>query len=443
MAALTVAIVGSGPAGCYTAERLARQGRGAVEIDVFDRLPTPFGLVRGGVAPDHQGTKAIARVLARALSQDRVRFFGHVEIGRDLSIEDLKEAYDAVVLAVGAPGDRRLGVPGEDLQGVVGSAAFVGWYNGHPDHAGLSLAFERVRTAVVIGNGNVAVDVARVLCRAGCEMENSDIDPAIEARLASAPLARIVIAGRRGPSDVRFSPAELEELGRLDRAHPVVDAEAIAAGASETPALAVLRAFWAMPPAGKPIRLEFRFHLRPEAFVDDGAARLQAVRFRRTREEGGRWVETEAVVEIPAELAVTCVGYRCAPCGGLAPEDGVFRNRQGRIADGLYVVGWAGRGPSGTIATNRAEGHALADRILAEIAAQGKPGRRAIEGKLAAVEVVDFDGWTRIDRAEVERAPGNRVRRKLTRIEDLVAAAGGGRGAGAVPPLGGLDDAPS
>src|SRR5258707_15527775 len=211
---LTVAIIGSGPAGCYAAEQLARLAP-AAEIDVIDRLPTPYGLVRAGVAPDHQGTKSVERVLERALTRPGVAFHGAIEIGRDLGLDELRALYDAVILATGAPGDRRLGIPGEELPGVHGSGAFTRWINGHPDDADRAVDLDRVRSVVVIGHGNVAIDVARVLAKSREEMARSDLAPFIEAAIARAPLAEIHLVGRRGAAEASFTAVELGEMGRL------------------------------------------------------------------------------------------------------------------------------------------------------------------------------------------------------------------------------------
>jgi ferredoxin--NADP+ reductase len=409
-ALLHVAIVGSGPAGCYAAERLAREG--GCRIDVLDRLPTPFGLIRAGVAPDHQGTKAVSRVLERVLDRPGVGFLGNVEVGRDVTIEGLRGLYDAVLVATGAPLDRRLGVPGEDLPGVVGSAAFVGWYNGHPNWAASAPTLVHARSAVVIGNGNVSLDVARVLAKTAEEMERSDLDPEVQALLSATPLEEIHVVGRRRAGETSFSVAELTELGGLARAEPVVDLADVADGIpiDNAAALEVLRGFAVRAPEGKPVRIRFRFGLRPAAF--EGRGRLERVRF----EDGA---------EIPADLAVTCIGYGSAGCCSLSAEGGVLRNEAGRIADGLYVAGWAKRGPSGTIATNRAESHAVAERMLKECAPSGKPGRDALLPLLAerGARVVDAACWKRISAAEAARAAAGRPRRKFTSIEELLAAA--------------------
>ena len=424
--ALKVAVVGSGPAGCYLAERLGKLAPEG-EVDVLDRLPTPFGLVRAGVAPDHQGTKAIARVLARSLGRGPAAFWGNVEVGRDVTLAELRELYDAVVLATGAPQDRKLGLPGEELPGVYGSAAFVGWYNSHPDHAGLDPDLSEVKSAVVIGNGNVAIDVARVLGKTVEEMAASDLSPAAGAAISAAPLEEIHLVGRRGPAEAKFTAAELQEMGTLTAMKPVLNPDDFSGAAGEEgPVLEILRGFTEGEAAEKPVRLHFDFMLQPEAFLGEG--RLEAVRFRRMAPDGeGGYAPSEETVDIPAQLAVTCVGYESVACCAKSPEAGLFPNREGRIEEGLYVVGWAKRGPSGTIATNRAESHGVAESLAGEVTPAGKTGRRGLEDLLRGrgVRWVDFAAWQAIEAAEAGRAAESRVREKFARIEDMLAALGG------------------
>jgi hypothetical protein len=412
---LQVAIVGSGPAGCYLAERLVRIAPGC-RIDIIDRLPTPYGLVRAGVAPDHQSTKAITRVFDRVLTREGVAFWGNVEIGRDVTLAELRELYDAVVIATGAPRDRRLDVPGEALPGIIRSGEFVGWLNRHPDHFDASIDLAGVRSAVVIGNGNVALDVARLLAKTRAELANSDIAPEIENVLGAMTLDTIHIVGRRGPEDAGFSPQELGELGELARAEPIVDmADLPVPEGTRNPAIiAQLRAFAERPAPAKPLAIRFHFHARPTGF--GGTGRVELARF--TRAEGGE-------LALPADLVVTCIGYHAVPCCTLAAEGGVFINTAGRIATGLYVVGWAKRGPSGTIATNRAESHAVAERLVAEVAPAGRPGGAALAADLAerGVRRIDYADWLRIDVAERARAEAGRPRRKFADREGLLACA--------------------
>ncbi|HEV7370243.1 FAD-dependent oxidoreductase [Arenibaculum sp.] len=415
---LKVAIVGSGPAGCYAAEKLVREAPGA-EIDVLDRMPVPYGLVRAGVAPDHQGTKAVSRVFERLFTRSGVGFLGNVEVGRDVTLEELRGLYDAVVLATGARIDRRLGIPGEELAGVHGSGGFVGWYNCHGERTvpDLSPELPAVRSAVVVGNGNVALDVVRVLAKTPAELERSDVGTEVEAAVAAAPLEEIHVVGRRDAGSTSFSVIELQELDALARAEPVVEAADLeGVGEPANPAaLEVLRGFAGRPGAGKPVRIRFHFGAVPAECV--GGARVERMRF--ARRAGGELV-------LPADLVVTCIGYSAADCCSARAEAGVFANVDGRIGDGLYVVGWAKRGPSGTIATNRADSHAVAERLVREAAASGRPGREGLLALLAGrgTRVVDHGGWTRIDAAECARAAPGRVRRKFTSLQEMLAAAG-------------------
>jgi ferredoxin--NADP+ reductase len=378
----SIAIIGSGPAGCYVAEHLLKLLPDA-RIDVLEKLPVPFGLIRYGVAPDHQGTKGAARVLDRTLSRDRVRFFGNVEVGRDITLNELRDMYHVVVLATGAPRDRKLGIPGEDLLNVIGSGAFVGWYNGHPSRTTPELS--HVRSAVIIGNGNVALDVARILAKHSKELKGSDLTPDVLDALRSQPIEDIHIVGRRSAAEAKFSEHELEELGTLQRAKPVVRAgQQLSA---ETPVQKVLQKFAADERTDVPITIHFHFDLTPAAFI--GSTQLQAVSFRSTAGE----------ISIPAQLAVTCIGYEAVPCCTAAPAKGVFANVGGKMGEGLYVVGWAKRGPSGTIPTNRSEALEVAHTIAGEIAAAPEKAASDLAEVLRSrgVAWIDYAGWKRIE----------------------------------------------
>lgn len=424
-----IAIVGSGPSGFYALDGLLRALPG-VRIDLFDRLPTPYGLVRAGVAPDHQGTKAVSRQFERLALKEGVRFLGGVELGRDLALDELQARYDSVVLAIGAVEDRRLGIPGEELPGVYGSWRFVGWYNGHPDCGELEPLLDGPGVAV-IGNGNVAIDLVRVLAKTPEEMAKSDLCPAAAARIAAAAgLRDLHMIGRRGPVEASFTPAELGELGHLSRAVPVVEGvagEIPASSGAADPLIAkskdknleILRGFQANTPGTKPVTLHIRFNATPVEIV--GRERVEGLVLR-SPDGGTETLQVGAVI--------TAIGYRTRPIAGL-PFDaarGVVPNDQGRVADGLYVVGWARRGPSGVIATNRADSLAVVDRIAADLKQAPPRGGEPVDSLLAGrgVQPVDFTGWQRIDRAETEAGKGEgRPRRKLTRWEELIAAARG------------------
>jgi ferredoxin--NADP+ reductase len=390
---LHIAIIGSGPAGCYLADQLLRLIPDA-SIDIVEKLPVPFGLVRYGVAPDHQGTKAVARVFDRVLARAGVRFFGNVEVGRDVRLQELISLYDAVVLATGAPSDRRLGIPGEELPGVMGSGAFVNWYNGHPHSR--PPAVREVRSAVIIGNGNVASDVTRILAKGPDELAGSDIAADAAAWLSAQPREMIHVVGRRGAADAKFSDHELAELGTLQRAWPVVSDRASLAG--ETAVVKVLRGFAEGAPRITPVTIDFHFHLTPTAFAGD--SELRAVEFRSADGE---------IVVLRAQLAITCIGYEAVDCCTAAPAGGIFLNQEGRVGEPLYVIGWAGRGSSGTIPTNRVEAQHLAQKIALENTDGGRAGGTALRQLLEERRTrwVDYEGWRRIDAAELRKTlPG-------------------------------------
>jgi len=404
-----IAIIGSGPAGCYLVDQLLRVKPDA-SISVLEELPVPFGLIRYGVAPDHQPTKAIARLFDRILARDNVGFFGNVEVGRDIRLVELMNLYDAVVLATGAPRDRRLGIPGEELPGVVGSGSFVAWYNSHP-HAHAP-AVGDVRSAVIIGNGNVAIDVARILAKGPEEVAGSDLSPAVSSWLASQPLQTVHLVGRRGAADAKFTDHELAELGTLKRALPVVADPASLTG--ETAVVKTLHTFAEAAQRETAVTINFHFNLTPAAFV--GETQLHAVRFS---------TPAGASVEIPAQLAVTSIGYESVAICSVAPVNGFFANQDGKIAERLYAVGWARRGPTGTIPTNRTEAQQLAQKIAQEIEDGHRPGADGLRGLLQerTVRWVDYAGWRRIDTAELSAASAERSRTKLGTVEEMLEVA--------------------
>lgn len=429
-----VAIIGSGPAGYYTAEACQKQFGDDVRVDIIDRLPVPYGLIRTGVAPDHQSIKAVSRRYEATALTDNVRFVGNVSVGKDITIAELQDRYDAVVLATGAPHDRPLGIPGDDLPGVIGSAAFVGWYNGHPDFAALSPPLDGAH-AVIVGAGNVALDVARILAKTGAEFGGSDIvGHALEA-LASHRIKSITILARRGPHEIAMTSKELGELGKLERASAIVDAAdlpPLSADAALEPGLRKsvghLRAF-ASASDDKPIRLSFDFFAMPTAI--EGSDRARRMIVERTQiDADGRAIGSGETYAIPADLVISCIGYRTAPVEGV-PYDrklGRFANVDGRIAKGLYAVGWARRGPTGTIGTNRPDGFMIAEHIAADLSGSevspGERGRPALDTLLESrgVEVVTFRDWQNIDRAEVAAAREGAPREKFTFVTDMLAA---------------------
>ncbi len=425
-ASASIAIVGSGPSGFYAADALLRKLPDC-RIDIIERLPNPYGLVRAGVAPDHQSTKAVQRVFERTATRPGVRFLGAVEAGRDVSTDELRAAYDAVVIAIGCPVDRRLGIPGEGLRGVYGSWSFVGWLNGHPSFRDLEPDLQGPAVAV-IGNGNVAIDCVRVLAKTPAEMAKSDLCRHAAERLAAAPLERLYLIGRRGPLEASFTPVELAELGELERAVPLLDGAALerdiaAAGPEALKAkekvLATLRRFAGNKPGLKPLELHLLFWSAPQAIL--GETRVEGLRLASTGPGAGERRE------LAVSTVITAIGYATAPLAGL-PLDalrGIVRNEGGRVEPGVYAVGWAKRGPSGTIPTNRADSLAVAELIAADLTLLGrrKPGPAALDALLASrgVRPVSFADWQCLNAAEVARAAPGRPREKFTRIAEMLA----------------------
>ena len=425
------AVVGSGPAGFYTAEALVKAYGDAARIDIIDRYPVPYGLIRFGVAPDHQSLKAVSKRYDQVAGESSVRFVGNVNVGRDVSVGELTELYDAVILAIGAPHDRKLGIPGEELPGVVGSAEFVGWYNGHPDFADLGPPLGGTHAAV-IGNGNVALDCARILSKNTHEFEGSDIvGHALEA-LEKASIETVTILGRRGPHQISMTPKELGELGHLDASTPAVDAadfppveadEALEPGQRKS--IAILRDFASSgPDSSKRKRIVFDFFAKPLRIEGEGRAERLIVE-RTILDESGGAKGTGETYEVPASLIVTSIGYQTPRMEGVPYDErgGRFANDQGRIADGLYAVGWARRGPTGTIGTNRPDGYEVAEQVAAAMPPGSDGEKRGGEGLGAllgnrGVDATSFDDWRAIEAAEVAAARPGSPREKFVRHGD-------------------------
>jgi NADPH-dependent glutamate synthase beta subunit-like oxidoreductase len=430
-----IAIVGSGPAGYYTAEAAQKKFGEDVRIDVIDRLPVPFGLIRFGVAPDHQSIKAVSNRYEKVALSDNVGFVGNVSVGKDVSIDELTELYDAVVLATGAPNDRKLEIPGGDLPLVFGSAAFVGWYNGHPDFADLAPPLDG-KHVVVIGNGNVALDVARILSKTRAEFAGSDIVGHALDALDTAQTEEITILGRRGPHQIAMTPKELGELGHLERATPRVekaDLPELGDDALLEPGMRKsvthLREFAAILEgfrADKAISINFDFFAAPLAI--EGKGRVQRIIIERTKlDEQMRSVGTGETYVLDCDMVISCIGYQTPPIDGVPYEHGRgrFANNDGRILPSLYCVGWARRGPSGTIGTNRPDGYAVVDLIAEDIGnGDGKSGRAGLDELLSerAVDVVTFRDWKKIETAEIARAREGSPREKFVAVKDMIAA---------------------
>lgn len=432
-----IAIVGSGPAGYYTAEAAVKQWGEDARVDIFDKLPVPFGLIRTGVAPDHQSIKAVARRYEKTAIGDTVRFAGNVEIGRDIAIEELTELYDAVILATGAPRDRDLPIPGADSANVFGSAAFVGWYNGHPEYAALAPDLSG-RHAVIIGMGNVALDVARILSKTEAEFEGSDIVAHALDLLRDSNIETITILGRRGPHQIMMTPKELGELLRLERAVPRVENADLPPPESDDmldpgqrKSVTLLREFAALSPsdrADKALSINFDFFASP-ALIEQEGGQLSGLVVERTELKDGRAVGSGETYRIPADLLISCIGYRTSPIAGVPFDEraGRFPNEEGRIAPALYCVGWAKRGPSGTIGTNRPDGYAVIEKVAEDIGeGAGKRGREGFDelAQKRALDVVTFRDWQRIEEAEIAAARSGAPREKFVDIESMIAARG-------------------
>lgn len=440
---LRVAVIGSGPAGVYAAGALSEHED--VEVDVLDRLPCPFGLVRYGVAPDHPKIKSISATLAKVFEHPAVRFLGNVEVGTDVTLAELAEHYDALVFAVGAAIDRRLGIPGEDLPGSVSATEFVAWYSGHPD-APLDRFTLDARSVAVLGMGNVAADVARVLAKSVDELRVTDLPEHVLSVLAASAVRDVHVIARRGPVQSKITTKELRELGELANADVVVDPSDLELDAASEATLAadpaarrnleVLRSWAARAPEGRPRRLHLHFHLRPVEIL--GSDVVTGLRLERTRVDAdGRAAGTGEMTCLEAQMVLRSVGYRGLPLPGLPfdPDSGVVPNEDGRVlrdgvvVPGEYVTGWIRRGPTGVIGTNKHDAHETVASVLEDAASLRRAPVRdpeALPALLAerGVTVVTWEGWGAIEQAEAELGQASgRERAKLADRAELLRAA--------------------
>ncbi|MBV8219640.1 MAG: FAD-dependent oxidoreductase [Solirubrobacterales bacterium] len=447
-----VAIIGAGPAGFYAAAQLLAAAEPEFAVDLYDRLPTPYGLVRSGVAPDHPKIKSVTRAYDKTSQHERFRFFGHVELGSDIGREDLLEHYHVVLYTLGTSTDKRLGIPGEALRGSHAATEFVAWYNGHPDHSGLEVDLQ-AKQAVVVGAGNVAIDVARMLALAPSELEITDTaDHAIEI-LSASGIEEITILARRGPLQAAFTNPELLEMGELERGDlEVVGAEldglsAVAleeADKTRRRNVEIIQEYAARPKTGKPITVRFRFLASPVELLGDANGHVSAVKIENNeivaRDDGSLAARgTGTFEEIPAQLVFRSIGYTGVPVAGIPFDErrGLIRNEAGRVCDdagahqlGEYVSGWIKRGPSGVIGTNKKDSQDTVDKIL-EDAAAGRlndPVSDDIEAMIATrcSHAVTWEGWQAINAVETaagEASTPGRPRVKLTEWEALREAA--------------------
>jgi ferredoxin/flavodoxin---NADP+ reductase len=448
---LRVAVVGAGPAGFYTVEALLKRKDAHVDVDLFERLPAPYGLLRYGVAPDHPRIKSVSAAYDRQCDDERVRYFGNVHVGRDVSVEDLAACYDQVVFTTGCETDRKIGVPGEDLAGSLSATAFVAWYNGHPDYASLPVDLSCER-AVVVGIGDVAMDLARILLRSRDDLATTDIAGYALEALRRSRVREVVILARRGPRQAAFAAKELEDIAELPDVDVLVDAEIVAADlatvdphhGTERHKLEVLAAIAAAPRKKTDRRLEIRFLASPSEVLGEGG-RTTGIRIQHN--ELVRSASSDIIARgtgrfetIPCGLVLRSVGYRGVPLAGLPfdEERGIIANAAGRVLkDGVilprfYAAGWIKRGATGVVGTNKGDAAATVALMIEDIASlppreAAAVSRDAIDRLLDArgIRSVSWEGWKRMDRIERERgAEAGKLREKLIDVDEALAIAG-------------------
>jgi ferredoxin--NADP+ reductase len=449
---MRVAIIGSGPAGFYAAEALLRRTDEVVQVDMFDRLPTPYGLVRAGVAPDHQNIKAVTRVYEKTSARPEFRFFGNVRLGQDITVEDLRRHYHQIVYAVGNEADRRMGIPGEGIPRCTPASVFIGWYNGHPDyrHAMIDLSVSRV---AVVGNGNVAVDAARVLLRAPDELAKTDIAAHALAALRESRVREVYILGRRGPEHAAFTPVELKELGEMAGVDPVVAPEELAdcdnlalePGSQQDKNLKILQSFAERGRGNNAKKLHLRFRVSPTEVLADAEGKVCGLRLEKnrieTRPDGSTAARGSGEFEtLDVGMVLPAIGFSLEPIPGVPydQEARLIANEDGRVVDPVsravvaneYVVGWARTGPRGLIGSHKAASAYVTAHMAGDgagLSARALPPRDAIVDLLRerGVQFISFEDWKRLDDVEVSRGERRAAPRdKIVDVDTMLALLG-------------------
>ncbi|MFZ1756915.1 MAG: FAD-dependent oxidoreductase [Caldilineaceae bacterium] len=449
---LRVAIVGAGPSGFYAAGALLQQKDIHVSIDIFDRLPTPYGLVRYGVAPDHQKIKSVTKVYERTVRDSRVRYFGNVGLGEEISHDELKSHYDQIIYATGASSDKQLGIPGEDLQGSFSATEFVAWYNGHPDFTDRDFDLS-VESVAIIGVGNVAMDVTRILAKSIDELAETDIaDYALE-KLRASRVKHIHVVARRGPAQAKFTNPEIKELGELAEADVIIDpadlvldpASRISLESDRTAArnLETMQALAERGATGKPRQIHFHFLRSPVELCGDTAVKSMRMEVNELHPTDTGYIACDGIGRfetLDVGLVFRSIGYRSVPIPGVAFYDkwGIIPNQKGRVTathqgevvPGEYVVGWAKRGPTGVIGTNKPDSVETVNLMLEDVAtltpvADATADPKAIVALLQkrGVDYFNFEDWLKLEAIEDERGRAQgRPRIKFTSEADMLAA---------------------
>ena len=426
-----IAIVGAGPAGYFSAQALqnAQDENRVFAIDLFERLPTPWGLVRGGVAPDHPKIKTVSKVFEKIAGDPNFRLFGNVELGRDISIEQLKENYDAVILATGSSVGRKLGIPGEDLPGSLSAADFVPWYNGHPDYVNCDVPLNG-KNAIVIGAGNVAMDCGRMLALDPAELNSTDTSDHALVSFHQSAIRKVTIVGRRGPEHAAFTSPEIRELPKLENTDVIIShleiesakrrvAEQLDGNKELRNNLEAMLEVSQSPSKNHERKLAINFLLTPIEIIGNG--KVEAIRFVRNQVINDKVSATSEIIELPCDLVISAIGYQVLPIPGVEFANGKVVNENGHVADNLYVVGWAKRGPNGVIGTNKSDSSEVIKLLLEKLPSAAKVDID-IDKIFTTHQVITQSGWQKINKAEVEQGEAvGKPRRKLTVWSDLLS----------------------